>query len=169
MMITELESPFTRRKKQKLQKMQENITIQEALRLTSKTMGLLGDEPEPDYGEDDLEPDYDDDEVNTGSYKLVNIDKHVQSSDGIIDFDQLDPQQIRRTMRHHFNETRRKNRRSTRRAFDADPDAEEDEFATRYSEFDRGNRNRTEDGYNEEDPDAEPSKKVSIQLKSCRM
>lgn len=149
-MITELESPFSRRTKQKILKAQEkHISVSEALRLTTKTLGFGMDEPEPDYGENEEEPDYepdyeDEEDVNTGSYKLVNVDNQMPTTNGVLDFDQLNPEQIRKTMRHHFNETRRK-RRSTRRAFDPDGrryDADDDGYSQRYTDYDRDNRVR---------------------------
>lgn len=165
-MITELESPFTRRTKQKILMAQEkHISVSEALRLTSRTLGF---EPEPDYGDNEEEPDYEDDEpdyehddedVNNGSYKLVNVDSQLPTTDGIVDFDQLDPEQIRRTMRHHYNETRRR-RRTTKRAFDPDRrrlDGDDDGYSQRYSEYGRDNKNRGDDS-NPEDDDRDRNK-----------
>jgi hypothetical protein len=124
MLITELESPFSRRKKRKILKEQEQrISIQEALRLTSKT--FLGEEPEPDYSDtSELEPDYDDDDVAASSYNLVSADasssSHTQSSNplksgGVLDVDDLTPQQVTRTMRRYFDESRRKKHRGARK------------------------------------------------------
>lgn len=128
MLITELESPFSRRKKQKILKEQElHITVQEALRLTNRT--LLGEEPEPDYSDtSELEPDYDDDDddVTNSSYDLVAAGttsaSQTQSSDMVRsevvgDVDDLTPQQVTRTMRRYFDESRRKKRRSARKFF----------------------------------------------------
>jgi len=130
-MITDLDSPFTRRKRHQVLREKEHISIQEALRLTNKTLRLMElEEPEPDYSDDceDHERDVivpDSREPSDNDYDLVDVQSHgsqLQSFDRTQSgttsaLDELDPYTVRQKIRQHLIGSRNNRRGSVKDIF----------------------------------------------------
>lgn len=98
MTITELESPFAKRRKHRISKEQEKITPQEAVNLTKMALA----EPEPDYDldEDEIEPDYSDEESSenraTNGFERPPYSRQNTKLDYVAN---LPPHRLRETIR----------------------------------------------------------------------
>lgn len=125
---------------------------------------MLGDEPPPDYSdasdseiqpEPEYDDDNDDDDIAKSSYNFVSTD--VQSSGeqplgggGVLNVDEMNPKQVRRTIRGYFNEARRRKNRNTARRIFADDNmyhqqcnVDTENNSQHFSEFGRDSRNRS--------------------------
>jgi len=108
MMITDLKSPFEGRIRKRVLREKEQISIQEALRLTKKALQLKDtEEPEPDYDNEEPEPDYGDEEQDnyeSSDIGLVDVRRRstrFQSAVNISNLEGLNPQTIRQKIIQH--------------------------------------------------------------------